>query len=77
MKGQIERKEEKGKKGNSFIDPGRGVVSFFSASFTDSLKGMYMVARLFFLLLLNCSAWLLLSKTYTPFSSPLYMIESD
>ena len=35
--------------------------------YRDRLKGLYVVARNFFLLLLNCSAWLawvLLSKTF-------------
>ena len=42
--------------------------------YSDSLKGLYVVARIFFLLLLHCSACprlVLLSKTYKPFSSPL------
>ena len=37
-------------------------------TYRDSLKGLYAVARIFFLLLLNCSAWpglgLLLVKAY-------------
>ena len=37
-------------------------------------KGLYVVARNFFLLLLNCSAWVLLSKTYKPLFTPLYMV---
>ena len=35
----------------------------------DSLKDFYVVVRTFFLLLLNCSARVLLSKIYKPFSS--------
>ena len=42
-------------------------------------KGVYVVARNFFRLLLNCSAWpclgwVLLSKTYKPLFTPLYML---
>ena len=35
-------------------------------------KGLYVVGRNFFLLLLNCSPWVLLSKTNKPLVSPLY-----
>ena len=45
--------------------------------YRDELKGLYAVARIFFLLLLNCSPCgstrVLLSKTYKPFSSLLDM----
>ena len=37
------------------------------------LMGLYVVARILFLLLLNCSDWLLLSKTYMHFRPTQYM----
>ena len=44
----------------------------FAEEYRGENKGLYMVARNFFLLLLNCSAWVLLSKTYKPLFAPLH-----
>ena len=44
------------------------------------LKGSYVVARIFFLLLLNCSAWpclVLLSKTFKPFRPTQYIMNQQ
>ena len=37
-------------------------------------KSLYMVARNFFMPLLNCSAWLLLNKISLLFPGPLYKL---
>ena len=44
-------------------------IAGLNAKYREANKGLYVVARNFFLLLLNCSAWVLLSKTQT-FISP-------
>ena len=41
--------------------------------YRDRLKSVFVVGRNFSILLLNCPAWVLLSKIYKPFSSSLYM----
>ena len=66
-----------GKRGNRGIIACGMIATMQGNASRDSLKCLYMVARIFCLLLLNCSAQPCLGpclpKTYKPFSLPLYI----
>ena len=48
------------------------LVQKFHVTYWEEINGWYVVARNFFLLLLTCSAWIVLNEIYLPFVSSLY-----